>query len=128
MSLGLATPTDVDCRQPCSLARCTGTHSRLYTSLLVAFTKRMHAHASTSTVVGLPEHPGVWQKHLCSAQLLQDPPSRNACLVPAPETMSVVGTMGLTLQFHGTVCKVPQDLHGFRVQPQSDVSSLFQAL
>ena len=110
------------------LARFTGAHSRLYTSLLFAFTERTHVHASTSTVVGLPEQPGVWQKHLCSAQLLQDLPSRNACLVPAPETMNVVGTMGLTLQLHSTVCKVPQDLHGFRVQPHSDVSSLLKAL
>ena len=89
----------------------------------------LHAHkqASTSAVVVLPKHPGVWRKYLRNAQLLQDLPCNDALFVPsADETMgklavqvyyvspvatdsvcAVVGAMGLTMQFHGTVSNAP---------------------
>ena len=99
---------------------------------LFACLQHLHAHkqATTSAVVVLPKHPGVWRKYLPNAQLLQDLPSSDALFVPAAdETMgkhavqvyyvspvvtdsvcAVVGAMGLTMQFHGTVSHAPMVL------------------
>ena len=98
-------------------------------SHLFACLQHLHSHkkASTSAVVVLPKHPGVWLKCSRNAQLLQDLPCSNALFVAAAdETLhkrpvqvyytspvptgslcAVVGASGLTMQFHGTVSNAP---------------------
>ena len=96
---------------------------------LFACLQHLHSHkkASSSAVVVLPKHPGMWHKYLCNAQLLQDLPCSNALFVPAAdETLhkrpiqvyyvspvptcslcAVVGASGLTFHFYGTVSNAP---------------------
>ena len=89
----------------------------------------MHAHkkASTSAVVVLPKHPGVWRKYLRNAHLLQDLPCSDVLFVPTADRTfgkyrvqvyyvspvpteslcAVDGASGVTMQFHGTVSNAP---------------------
>ena len=64
----------------------TDQHSLLHPACsdLFACLQHLHSHkrASTSAVVVLPKHPGMWQKCLCNAQ---DVPCGNALFVPAAD-------------------------------------------
>ena len=86
-----------------------------------------HKSATTSACTVLPKQSGMWRKFLRGAQLLKEYTSHVAMFVPADDadfgkpalqvyyhspvvTDSVcasIGTLGLTLQFHGTVSGVP---------------------
>ena len=112
-----------------------GHHLLLHPSCadLYACLDHYHAHKSdsTSACVVMPKQAGMWRKFLRRAQLLKDYPCCDALFVPSVHSEGlgkhavqvyydspvvtesacpVIGSLGLTMHFHGTVSNAPVSL------------------
>ena len=86
-----------------------------------------HKKASTSAVIVMPKQPGMWRKYVRTAQLLRDSPCSDALFAPCDDealgkhavqvyydspvatdsVCAVIGSLGLTMQFQGSISGVP---------------------
>ena len=89
-----------------------------------------HKKASTSAVIVMPKRPGMWRKYVRTAQLLRDFPCSDALFAPCDDealgkhavqvyydspvatdsVCAVIGSLGLTMQFQGSISGVPTSL------------------
>ena len=108
-----------------------GQHFLLHPACGDLFACLQHYHAckksDTSAVIVLPKQPGVWRKYVRDTQLLKDSPCSDVLFVPCDDealgkhavqvyydspvvtdsVCAVVGSLGLTMQFEGTVSGAP---------------------
>ena len=86
-----------------------------------------HKVSSTSAVIVLPKQPGMWRKYLRNAQMLKEFTCSDALFAPCDDDIlgkhvaqvyydspaktdsicTVVGSLGLTMQFQGSISGVP---------------------